>query len=224
MLKQYMQGLGFGMMLQLALGPVFFLLAKISLGSGLVPGLSAVLAVVLCDFTYLVLAILGLGALIKKIPQKLLASASALVLLIFAALYLMKAFNQFSLNLLSTQELSQNAQALVVSPLTAFKETLALTASSPLTIVFWAGVFGSKLSEEKLSASELFFFSFGCVSATALFLGASVLIFSLLLRSFIPKTSPYLDLLLGLILIGFALRTLIKTYRKPRIKTEDPGM
>jgi threonine/homoserine/homoserine lactone efflux protein len=58
-MKIFFDGLSTGFFLQLALGPVFFLILNITLSSNLLNGIFAALGVTLVDFGYISLSLLG---------------------------------------------------------------------------------------------------------------------------------------------------------------------
>ena len=63
MLRVFITGLSTGLVLQLAIGPVFFFVLNISLQRTLVDGLCSVFAVTVVDYFYILLAIVGVCAL-----------------------------------------------------------------------------------------------------------------------------------------------------------------
>ena len=65
-MKIFKNGLMTGLLLQLALGPVFFFIINLTLQRTILDGLIAVIAVTIVDYIYITLAILGIGSLLKK--------------------------------------------------------------------------------------------------------------------------------------------------------------
>ncbi len=51
-----------------------------------------------------------------------------------------------------------------------FQRAVLITASNPLTIIFWAGVFPARLAEGDMEGREAYTFGFGAVLATLFFL------------------------------------------------------
>jgi len=83
----------------------------------------------------------------------------------------------------------------------SFLEGLLITASNPLTILFWAGVFSGKLAEEKLQRKEIYLFGLGSVLSTLFFLTIVAAIGSAT-GYFLPvEIISMLNLVVGVILI-----------------------
>lgn len=92
----------------------------------------------------------------------------------------------------------------------AFVQGIVLTLSNSITIVFWGSVLTTKIIEEKFKKKELVIFSVGLVSATLLFL-TIVSILGTVLSSFIPDmVSKILNIVVGLIVILFGIKLLLK--------------
>lgn len=101
-------------------------------------GEMGVLAAVLVDTIYILAAIWGVGILIEKNQnvKKYLKFFEAIVLIIFGVNNILGTFN---ISLIPSLNLDGNQSSNNI-----FLTTLILTLSSPLTIVFWAGLFLQK--------------------------------------------------------------------------------
>ena len=86
MLNSFIRGLRLGIILQLSIGPVCLFILQTAIARGITEALKAVLAVVLVDAFYILLALYGLGTCLKNYPgiQKKLRYCGAAVLLYFA--------------------------------------------------------------------------------------------------------------------------------------------
>src|SRR3990167_8807943 len=83
-MRVFANGLLTGLILQTAIGPVFFFIINLALQRSLYDGLAAVAAVTLVDYFYISLAILGIGKLLeKKKVKKAFGIISSIVLMIF---------------------------------------------------------------------------------------------------------------------------------------------
>src|SRR3989338_9635069 len=83
-IKIFKNGLATGLILQLAIGPVFFFIINLTLQKTIFDGLIAVLAVTIVDYFYITLAILGIGKfLIKEKVKKIFVIVSSVVLIVF---------------------------------------------------------------------------------------------------------------------------------------------
>jgi len=82
-----------------------------------------------------------------------------------------------------------------------------LTLSNPLTILFWVGVFSTKLSEANMNRKDMYCFGFGAVLATISFL-TLVSITGIFVNNFLnPDVLKILNIIVGLVLIYFGLKT-----------------
>ena len=95
MLNSFIRGLRLGIILQLSIGPVCLFILQTAIARGITEALKAVLAVVLVDAFYILLALYGLGTCLKNYPgiQKKLRYCGAAVLLYFAVTALADVFH-----------------------------------------------------------------------------------------------------------------------------------
>ena len=200
-MKSYFDGLRFGMLLQLAIGPMCLLVFNSAQSAGLLPALSLVLAIALVDAFYIALAALGAGKLLaNRKADKAVRIVGGCVLVLFG---LHIALAAFGISLLPGLHIETTARSL-------FVQGLILTLSNPLTIVFWGSVLTAKIVENGLRKRELAVFSLGAVSATLLFLTAVALL-GTVLGSFIPKSvSAALNVAVGLLIIYFGVKLFLK--------------
>jgi threonine/homoserine/homoserine lactone efflux protein len=91
-----------------------------------------------------------------------------------------------------------------------FPRTVLLILSNPLTIVFWAGVFSTKLAEDGMSRRGMLSFGIGAVLATLSFLGLIALLGSLTQRFFPEVLMQGLNMAVGVLLVFFGLRPLVE--------------
>jgi threonine/homoserine/homoserine lactone efflux protein len=87
---------------------------------------------------------------------------------------------------------------------------LVLTLSNPLTILFWAGVFSTKLAEENFQRGQVYAFGGGAVLSTAFFLSLVSFLGSLMNARVPAIFIQALNFTVGLVLVGFGLRTMLK--------------
>jgi threonine/homoserine/homoserine lactone efflux protein len=191
-------GFFFGMMLQLSIGPICLYIFKTGFAGGFIAAEAAVLAVALIDTLYIVLAVSGLSRLISGVKSKwVLTIIGAVVVLIFGINIILAQF--FKVSILPTVNLFSDV--IFNNP---FYDGLLLTASNPLTIIFWSGVFATKISENNFSKRDLIYFSAGCVIATLIFLTLVALAGSLVKDFLPPIVIQWLNLAVGIALIFFA--------------------
>ncbi len=192
------------MLLQIAVGPVSFFIFQTAAFSGFATAVSAVAGVALVDALYILAALLGIGALIEKKPalRRVLKYAGAAVLVLFG---LNMAAGVFFTEFLPGLRLAN------LSGGSAFLSAALLTLSSPLTIVFWAGVFSQRLSEESLARRDMTLYGLGAVLSTLLFLSAIAALGTLTNAFLSHDAVSILNVIVGLLLIVWGVRTALKS-------------
>ena len=164
MYKIIWNGFRFGTLLQIAIGPICLFIFQTAASSGLGSAEAAVLGVTLADIIYVLAEQYGeSGPSLKKmnVLKKYLKYFGAFVLIIFGAAIISSAFGISMIPSLDLMHGSRTGSA--------FINALFLTLSSPLTIVFWAGVFSAKISENKAGRKEIYLFGAGAVISTLFF-------------------------------------------------------
>ena len=197
------RGFLFGLLLQVAVGPVCLYVLKSSISEGFIFAETVVMAVTLVDALYIALAILGISAFIGGRRTNLALRICGAIVLILFGTYMI--FSQlFKINLIPA--LSPAAQYSSENP---FVSGLILTAANPLTIIFWSGVFASRISEDHYSQRDIIYFSIGCVISTLLFLTAVSFLASLLARVLPEIVIIALNVAVGAALIFYGARMLV---------------
>ena len=199
--KRYLEGLKFGMLLQLAVGPMCLMVFNTAKDAGFWVAFSLVLSITLVDAFYIVLAALGASRLLEKpAVKKAFRYIGGGVLVLFGLNTLLGAFG---ISLIPGGGVQVNSASV-------FLQGLLLTLSNPITIVFWGSVLTGKIIEDDLKKKELAVFSLGLVSATLFFLSA-VAGLGMVLSSFLPETvSRGLNVLVGALIIFFGVRMMVK--------------
>lgn len=199
-----LKGFRFGMLLQIAVGPVCVFIFQTAIASGFITAESGVLAVILVDALYILLAILGIGTLLEKSSgtKEFLKYFGAVILVIFG---LSSILGVLGISFLPSLNLAVDYQSSNV-----FNKVLLLTLSNPLTILFWAGVFSTRLVEDDLSKQEVYVFGAGAVLSTAFFL-TLIAVFGSLINTFINEAFiNILNGIVGIVLVFFGIKTCMK--------------
>ncbi len=197
------KGLKFGMLLQLAVGPMCLLVFSTATEQGLLSGLSLVGAIALIDALYIVLSGLGVAAFIGRKRVKLAIKIfGGSVLILFG---LQNILGIFDLTIFPGSISSPS-----VSNGNIFLKGLLLTASNPLTIIFWSGVFSAQVAAHALTRQQLFFFGMGCVLSTLIFLSGVALLGNMLGIFLSGIIIQLLNGAVGLVLLYFGVRLLFK--------------
>lgn len=196
-----LKGIKFGMLLQLAIGPMCLMVLNVSATSGFISGLCLVSAITIIDALYISLACVGIASVINKARiMTVIRLVSCLILVLFG-------INTVSgaLDLAFIPKLTLFS---VTSAQNLFIQGLLLTASNPLTIIFWGGLFSKQLLENNWSKPEMFLFVAGCVISTILFLSFVALLGSILGRFLPDLLIKILNAAVGLLLIFFGIKLL----------------
>lgn len=198
-----MKGFKFGMLLQLTVGPVCLFIFQSALAQGFYTAETGVLGVFLVDGLYILAALLGIASIIdKRNVQSVLKIFSSLVLFIFGTNMILSQLDVHIWPVLSFEE-NFNSNSV-------FFRTFFLTVSNPLTILFWAGVLGSKIAEDNLQRKELYIFGLGALFSTLVFLTLVALIGSFAKLIVNQLLIQILNLFVGILLILFSLKLFIK--------------
>ena len=200
-MKKYLDGLKFGMLLQLAVGPMCLMVFNTVKNVGFLEALTLVLAIALVDAFYIILASLGVSKILDKSNvKKIFKIIGSIVLIIFGINIILNVFNINIIPGLNLEPTSSNI----------FIQGLILTLSNPITIVFWGSILTTKIIEDKFNKKELTVFSAGLVSSTLIFL-TFVAILGIMLSSFIPENiSSIMNIVVGILIIFFGIKMLLK--------------
>ncbi|MED1798161.1 LysE family translocator [Brevibacillus porteri] len=202
-------GLLFGMMLQLSVGPVCLGVLHRSMTRRFRDALMMVLGVALVDAVYMVGAVGGLSLLLQIHWVKQMVLIMGALILTWFGIQTLRAIKGRGVH---EQAPVQHAP----SGRNSFWHGVLLTLANPLTILFWAGVFGSLLASGTfVHSTELFLFATGCLLSTLLFLGLVALLATYLARFFRPGWLNVFHGLSGVFFIGFAIVLYAKSCLMP---------
>ena len=206
-----LKGLKFGMLLQLSIGPMCLMVFQTSSTNGFLSSLNLVVAIALIDACYIGLSGIGIATVLRREGiQAVMKIFGCLILILFG---LNTLSGSFDIAILPKLALFSN-----VSNRNLFLQGLLLTASNPLTILFWSGMFTTQLLENHWNKKQLFEFVAGCVLATLSFLTCIAI-----LGSVIGRFLPYLIIqilngVVGIFLIFFGIKRL---FRKEKEKQAE---
>ncbi len=190
------QGLGFGLILQVSVGPVCIAVLHKGLTQGFSHAFSMVWGVVLADAFYILLSLVGISAILQIGPARNAVGLAGALLLFY-----------FGLRYLRTPVHAVQVERQDESPVKSFAYGVGLTLTNPLTILFWAGVLGAMISTRESGGDDgLALFALGCVMATFLFLTVVALVGHSLEHVLSDQLSVWLNRVVGVFLIGFAIK------------------
>lgn len=199
-LSQLIDGFKFGILLQLAIGPVCIYIFTLGINNGFVEGFSGVLGVTLADIFYMLLAVLGISNFIKNEKlQKRFNILGAIIVILFGVQLVLGAFNFVFLPKFKFSGLTNS-----------FFNGFFLTIANPMTILFWIGVFASKVKDLQGSLKNTAVFSIGSAFSTLFFL-TLIAFAGTLTNNFINENLlKLLNSLVGITLIYFGMKKLKK--------------
>jgi threonine/homoserine/homoserine lactone efflux protein len=202
-MKVLANGVRFGILLQMAIGPMCLMTFNTAMSRGFAQGMVVVAAIAVVDILYMTLAGLGVARLMKNPRvQRRIRFFGSIVLVLFGLNILLGALGYALLPDISLFGDSQSSSL--------FLRCVFLTASNPLTIIFFSGVFSSQVAENHYQAKDLIVFGAGVMLSTGIFL-TSVAALGTMLSGFIPDAGiRVMNGAVGLFLIYFGL----KMYRK----------
>ena len=195
------RGFRFGTLLQIAVGPVCLFVFRTAATSGFLAAEAAVLAVTLADTLYVAAALLGVGTIIEKNRQakSVFSYLGAAVITLFGISSILGAFG---VNIIP----GIGGMAETTSE-SAFINALLLTLSSPLTIVFWAGIFTAKITSGETDGEEVYYFAAGAILSTPVFMSFAAAA-GVLTGSFLPGSLiAALNAAVEAVLVFFGIRT-----------------
>jgi len=204
-MKIFRNGLAIGLAFQLAVGPVFFFIISLALQRTFFDGLIGVIAVTLVDYLYIALAIFGIGKLLENKQTKKAFGIISSIILVVLGVFIIKDIADIHTSITAT---SSNL-------FLSFTSVFLLTILNPMTIIFFTSLFTAKIIEYNYTKRELLVFGLGTGFATFLFMGISVVLFSLIKTSIPVLLIQILNLIVGCLLIGYGGTRLIKIQNNP---------
>lgn len=211
-------GFLFGMLLQLSVGPVCLAVLQRSVTFGFRYSWWMIMGVALVDAAYMAGAIGGLALLLQIPLVKQITAIVGAVILVWFGVGSMRA-KVTRMEVMHVAELEGDNAVLTVKrngisakrARDSFMYGVVMTMTNPLTILFWAGVFGSLMSSPSMTEQEnLVGFAVGCVLSTLLFLTAISALGAYAAKVLQPVWMKRVNRVVGLFLIGFALVLLIQ--------------
>jgi threonine/homoserine/homoserine lactone efflux protein len=194
--SDFVQGLGFGFVLQISVGPVCIAVLHKAIDQGFRHAFAMSWGAALVDALYIAFSVVGVSALLQLQSARIIIGLGGAVLLLL-----------FGLRYLRARAGKTRIQQRSESPLGSFAYGVVLTLTNPLTVLFWAGVLGAMMSTHIFGGTlGIFYFATGCVTATLLFLTAVALAGHFLEPLLTPRRSLWLNRAMGLFMIGFGLK------------------
>jgi threonine/homoserine/homoserine lactone efflux protein len=193
-----LQNILLGLTLAAPIGPVNLEMIKRGLSSGFKQAFLTGVGASSADTTYLIVIYFGLTAFLNLAFMKIILGFGGSIILIYLGVMSAREF-------FYTSENGGNLRQTLFK--NSFLTGYVLAISSPMTIVWWTGVFGALLATQTHTVTRLSSF-FSCMSILA---GCFLWAFCLALvlhfgkRYINKKTTGIISLIAGLFLVGFGL-------------------
>ena len=202
--KIFINGFIFGIMLQLAIGPVCLYVFNSAIEKGFLYSELIITGVFLIDGFYITLAILGISALVKNSEANMIFKISGFIILfVFGISIILSEITK--MNLIPSIKVFNNNN--FNNP---FLNGLLLTLSNPLTIIFWIGIFSSKIIDNKYSKNQVIVYGAGALIPTFIFL-STVAAIGIILKIFLsPLIISLLNIFIGLFILYFSFKLLLR--------------
>lgn len=195
-----LKGFRFGLVLQMAIGPVALLVIDSGATYGFWPAETAVLGIALMDGLLIALSCAGLAAVIQR--EKVKKTVTLLGFLILLA---------FGVNMIARglgHPLFPSIGPTAGSGASLFLQGVILTLN-PLGILFWGGVMSAEVADNHLDRGQMVLFGAGCVLSTLVCMTALALVCSFIGAFMSGTVISVLNILVGVVLIGFAGKRLL---------------
>ncbi|HEX3029294.1 MAG TPA: LysE family transporter, partial [Clostridia bacterium] len=199
----FLKGLRFGMLMQLAIGPVCIFIFNMASNNGFLSAEAGVAGVTIIDLLYAAMAVLGISAFIRnKSTQKIFKILSSVIIAYFG---LSIVLGTLEIKILPVINIFNGNSAS-----SSFVQVLLLTASNPLTIIFFMGVFSAKITETNMNEKNINIFAAGTVTATFLFMTIIASVGAIAHKFISVFIIDILNIMVGLVLIYFAITKVLK--------------
>jgi arginine exporter protein ArgO len=197
-----LKGFKFGMILQLAIGPIS-LFVLVCGRNGFIYAEKAAIAVTIIDSLFIILAVLGITSFLNSEKLKrLFMLIGAAIIMLFGVSTILGVFGQAIIPAFNISNTTNSHDP--------FLYGLLLTAANPLTILFWAGVFTAKAVEENYKSKDLIWFAIGSASSTLVCMTFVAILGSLVISSIPEMLVSGLNVVVGIVLIYFAIRLIMR--------------
>jgi len=197
-----LDGFKFGSFMQLAIGPLIFIVLNTSIQYGYISGLAFAGGEIIIDMLYMFFACIGVSKILqKKQTQTAMKIFGAIILIIFGVNIIISIFGKSIFPKINLKEyITTNL----------FIQGIVLTASNPLSIIFFTGIFTSKMIEKRYTQIDTFVFAVGCISARILFLLIVIFLGSLFSKYLQIQVLNILNFIVGMIIIYFGIKLFMK--------------
>ena len=193
-----LNGLGFGLLLCVLIGPVFFALLQNSIEKGFWSGFFMAVGIAISDASYIVITYLGISQLVENPSFNMwLGGIGGTIMLVFGIIYIAKPIPQKGLKQLHAEETKWFQQIL---------KGFALNGINPFVLIFWIGIISKVTVNFQYTTNEAVTF-FTVLIATVFSVDILKAYFATKLSQIVtPQFMKIMNRVVGIALILFGLR------------------
>ena len=193
-----LNGLGFGLLLCVLIGPVFFALLQNSVEKGFWPGFFMAVGIAISDAMYIVITYLGISQLVENPSFNMwLGGIGGSIMLIFGIIYIAKPVPRKGLKQLHAEETKWFQQIL---------KGFALNGINPFVLIFWIGIISKVTVDFQYATNEAITF-FSVLILTVFGVDVLKAYFATKLSEIVtPQFMKIMNRVVGVALILFSLR------------------
>jgi threonine/homoserine/homoserine lactone efflux protein len=197
MVSVIVNGILFGLLLAVMLGPVFFALIQNSIVKGLRPGIYMALGITIADICYIFLMYFSVRLFRNNdTVSVLLGAIGGAIILVTGILSLLK----------KVHKEEEEIKAIKKGFARQFIKGFALNGINPFVLLYWLGVMTMVTVNYKYDGAEMIAFFIALIS-TLLITDVSKVVLAHKLRAWItPKRINWMNKIVGVALILFSLR------------------
>ncbi|MEQ9591775.1 MAG: LysE family transporter [Cyclobacteriaceae bacterium] len=198
-----LNGIKFGILLALLIGPVFFTIIQTSIERGFWNGVLVAFGVSLSDIFYVIIVYFGLAQFLEDGQFRVYMAYGGGAILIFFGLYhvIIKSRRR-----LGTSALSNGEAGFFKYVLKGF----VINGLSPMVIVFWIGLISIASLEFNYHTGAQYFVFLTSILLTVLITDLTKAYLADKLRAMItPRLLTLINVILGVALIGFGVRLIV---------------
>ena len=197
-----LDGFIFGSFTQFAIGPLTFIVLNTSIQYGYLSGLAFMSGEIIIDILYMFLACIGVSKLLQKKKLQIIMKLFGVLILFIFGLNLV--LSVFGVSIFSIMKFQGNIKT------NLFFQGIILTASNPLSILFFGGIFTSKIIENNYTRTDTFIFAAGCVLARVIFVIIIIFLGNMVNSRLNTQVINTLNIIVGIIIIFFGIKLLVK--------------
>lgn len=196
-----LNGISFGLLLAVLIGPVFFTLIQTSIEKGFSKAILVSFGIILSDIFYILLAHLGVTKLLRNQHyDQLLAYIGGIVLISFGIFSLYNSKTEMKLTSTSVEAKGRFRYIL---------RGFLINGLSPFVLLFWVGAMSLARVEYNYKGTELFAF-FAIIVIVVIITDLLKALLAVRLRQFItPRFFKVMNILVGVVFSLFGLRMIL---------------